>query len=114
MTPFELWITVIGMGLVTFLTRLSFIITSGKFEMPPLFRRALRYVPPAVLSAIILPELLRPGGAPLDASWHNARWLAGLIAALVAWRTRNALITIVVGMLALWGLQVILYRIMIP
>ena len=107
MTTLELWITVFGMGLVTFATRLSFILTSGQFEMPPLFRRALRYVPPAVLSAIILPELLRPGGAPVDGSWHNVRWSAGIIAALVAWRTRNALITIVVGMLALWGLQLI-------
>ena len=107
MTTLELWITVFGMGLVTFATRLSFILTSGKFEMPPLFRRALRYVPPAVLSAIILPELLRPGGAPVDASWHNVRWAAGIIAALVAWRTHNALITILVGMTILWGLQLI-------
>ena len=107
MTTPELWITVFGMGLVTFATRLSFILTSGQFEMPPLFRRALRYVPPAVLSAIILPELLRPGGAPVDASWHNVRWAAGIIAALVAWRTRNALITILVGMAVLWGLQLI-------
>ena len=48
--------------------------------MPPLVRQALHYVPPAVLSAIIFPELLLPGGQ-LDLSMGNLRLLAGLLAA---------------------------------
>ena len=97
-----LWLTILSMGIVTFLTRLSFILAWGKFEMPPLVRRSLRYVPPAVLSAIILPELLRPNSAPIDLSLGNARWIAGLVAALIAWRTRNALLTILIGMIVFW------------
>lgn len=99
-----LWITIAVMGLVTFLIRLSFIIAWGKLNTPEPVRRALTYVPPAVLSAIILPELLRPGGVAVDMSWHNLRWVAGIIAALIAWRTRNALLTIVAGMVILWAL----------
>jgi branched-subunit amino acid transport protein len=96
------------MGIVTFLIRLSFIIAWGKFEMPQILRRSLRYVPPAVLSAIILPELLRPNNAPIDFSLGNARWVAALAAALIAWRTRNALLTIGAGMIVFWVLQVMI------
>jgi branched-subunit amino acid transport protein len=106
MSSTYLWLTILSMGVVTFLIRLSFIVAWGKFEMPPLVRRSLRYVPPAVLSAIILPELLRPNSLPIDLSLGNARWIAGLVAAIIAWRTRNALLTIVAGMTVFWVLQV--------
>ncbi len=67
-------------------------------------RRALHYVPPAVLSAIIFPELLYPAGS-LDLSFDNTRILAGIIAILVAWYTKNTLLTILAGMIALLILQ---------
>lgn len=99
-----LWLTVIAMGLVTFAIRLIPILALERFPIPPRLRQALRFVPSAVLSAIILPELLRPAGA-LDFSLGNLRLIAGLIAILVAWRTRNVLWTIAAGMGALWILQ---------
>ena len=91
-------------GLGTFLVRLSFIALLGRFEVPPLVTRALRFVPPAVLSAIILPEVVLRGGA-LDVGVRNPRLVAGAVAALVAWKTRNVLLTIAVGMAALWAWQ---------
>lgn len=94
-------------GLVTFAIRLSFIALLGKVALPPILTRALRFVPPAVLSAIILPELVMRDGA-LDLRPVNARLLAGVLAAVVAWRTRNVLLTIAVGMAALWALQAML------
>lgn len=100
-----LWLTVIAMGLVTVAIRLVPILALERFPIPPRLRQALRFVPPAVLSAIILPELLHPGGGPLDISLGNLRLLAGLIAILVAWGTRNVLWTIAAGMGALWLLQ---------
>jgi branched-subunit amino acid transport protein len=103
----DLWITIILMGLVTYALRLSLIALLGRFEVPPLISRALRFVPPAVLSAIALPELLQPGGK-LNLSLGNARLLAGLLAMLIAWRTRNVLLTVAAGMLALWALQAVL------
>lgn len=99
-----LWQTILGMGVITYATRLSLIGLLGRVDVPVVLRRALRLVPPAVLSAIVFPELLRPSGT-LDVSPGNARLLAGILAALVAWRTRNVLLTIAAGMVALWLLQ---------
>jgi branched-subunit amino acid transport protein len=59
------------------------------------------------LSAIILPELVMPGGV-VDLSFANARLWAGLAAALIAWRSRNVLWTIGGGMVILWTLQYLL------
>lgn len=97
----NLWLTMIAIGLATFAIRLSFIYLFGKVEMPDLVKRALRYVPPAVLSAIVFPELLLPGGQ-FDLSFGNGRLIAGLLAAVVAWRTKNVVLTIVTGMAVLY------------
>jgi branched-subunit amino acid transport protein len=69
-------------------------------------RRALHYVPPAVLSAIIFPELFYRADT-LDISLSNTRLLAGIIAILVAWFSKNTLVTILVGMVALLILQLL-------
>ena len=100
----NLWLIIIGMGIVTFGIRLAPIVLLGRIEIPLVVQQALRFVPPAVLTAIIVPELLYHD-SQLDVSLTNVRLLAGLIAILVAWRTKNALITIGVGMIALWVLQ---------
>jgi branched-subunit amino acid transport protein len=100
----NLWLTMLVAGVITYLIRLSFIFLFGKLEVPHPLRRALRFVPPAVLTAIIFPELLVREGA-LYLSPGNARLAAGLLAALVAWRTKNIVLTILVGMAALFLLQ---------
>ena len=100
----NIWLVMLIAGLLTFGMRLSFINLFGRFDIPDTMRRALRFVPPAVLSAIILPELLMPDGR-LDFGIGNHRWLAGLAAMLVAWRTRNTLLTILAGMIVLLVLQ---------
>ncbi|HLF25319.1 MAG TPA: AzlD domain-containing protein [Anaerolineae bacterium] len=107
MTDLGLWLILIGMGVVTYTTRLLPIVLLERLALPPIVLRALRYVPPAVLSAIIFPELLIRDGA-LDVSLGNARLLAGALAGFVAWRTKNIILTIVSGMAALWILQAIL------
>jgi len=102
----NLWLIVIAMGIVTFGIRLFPIVLLGRIEIPLIVQRALRFVPPAVLTAIVVPELLYHNGQ-VDVSLMNVRLLAGLIAIVVAWRTKNALITIGVGMIALWVLSAI-------
>jgi branched-subunit amino acid transport protein len=102
----QVWLLLFAMGAVTFLSRVSMIALLGRIEIPGIVRRALRYVPPAVLSAIIAPALLRPAG-PLDLSLSNVRLLAGLAATLVAWRTRSVILTVVVGMGSMWLLSAI-------
>ena len=100
----NIWLVIIVGGLITFGMRFSLIYLFGKFEVPETMRKALHYVPPAVLSAIIFPELLIRNGT-FDISLANTRLLAGLIAIVTAWFSRNTLITILVGMAALFLLQ---------
>ncbi|MBI5305958.1 MAG: AzlD domain-containing protein [Chloroflexi bacterium] len=100
----ELWLIILVAGIVTYATRLSFIAAHGRVDMPVWFTRGLAFVPVVVLSAIILPELLAHGGA-FDVSLGNARLLAGILAGLIAWRTKNVWLTIALGMIALFALQ---------
>jgi branched-subunit amino acid transport protein len=95
------WLTIIGMGLATYLTRITMIVLVGRREVPGWAGRALRFVPVTVLPALVAPELLRPGGG-WDFGLGNARLIAGLVAILVAWRTRSALLTIIIGMGLFW------------
>jgi branched-subunit amino acid transport protein len=99
-----IWLAVAVAGLLTYATRLSFILLLERLPVPALVRRGLRFVPVAVLTAIIVPELILPGGE-LNVGPGNFRLLAGLLAILVARLTRNALATIVAGMVALTLLQ---------
>ena len=102
----NIWLIMLIGGLITFGMRFSLIFLFGKFEIPETMRKALHYVPPAVLSAIILPELIYPSPSnQLDISFGNTRLLAGIVAILVAWFTKNTLLTILAGMIALLLLQ---------
>jgi branched-subunit amino acid transport protein len=101
MSGVYLWIIILGGLSVTYLIRLSFILLIPLDRFPERFRHGLRFVPAAVLAALVTPELFRPGGS-WDLSLGNARLLAGLIAILVAWRTKNTWLTIAIGMLSLW------------
>ena len=100
----NIWLVMLLGGLITFAIRFSLIYLFGRFHIPETMRQALRYVPPAVLSAIIFPELFFQEGT-WNVSLENTRLLAGLVAILVAWISRNTLITIIAGMLALFLLQ---------
>ncbi len=92
----KLWIF-LGMAAVTYSTRVTMIALLGK-ELPPLVRRWLRYVPAAVLAALIAPAALMPQGR---LEW-GAQVPAVVVGAIVAWRTRNVLATIVAGMAVFW------------
>ncbi|HVF25355.1 MAG TPA: AzlD domain-containing protein [Anaerolineales bacterium] len=100
----NIWLIILSGGLITFAIRFSFIYLFGRFHVPDALRKPLHYVPPAVLSAIIFPELFIRDGI-VDLSLDNHRLLAGLVAILAAWFTKNIFITILAGMLALLLLQ---------
>ena len=102
----ELWFIILGGMTVTYLIRLSFFFFIPPDRLPGWFRRGLRYIPPAVLAALIVPDLLLLDGT-LHLSFANHRLIAGSIAALVAWRTRNTWLTIVSGLLT-FGLLALL------
>jgi branched-subunit amino acid transport protein len=102
----NIWLVMLLGGLITFGMRFSliYLLAEGRFQIPETMRRALHYVPPAVLSAIIFPSLFLSDGV-LNLSFDNVRLLAGLAAIAVAWFSKNTLITIIAGMAALFLLQ---------
>jgi branched-subunit amino acid transport protein len=102
----NIWLIMLAGGLITYIIRLSFIVLLERVQMPTIVQRALRFVPPAVLSAIIFPELVMADGT-MALGLHNLRLIAGIVAIVVAWKTRNALITVGVGMAVLLVLQMI-------
>jgi branched-subunit amino acid transport protein len=104
-TP-TLWLTILGAGAVTFALRLSFVLLLGRVEIPSFLERALRYVPAAVLTAVVIPLLFYAEGA-LDLSLDNGRLVAGVVAALICWRTRSVPLTLIGGMATLWTLQAV-------
>ena len=104
----NIWLVMFFGGLTTFGMRFSliYLLAEGRFQVPETMRRALHYVPPAVLSAIVFPELFLHE-SQLFISLNNFRLLAGMVAALVAWFSKNTLITIIAGMVALFLLQIL-------
>lgn len=90
------WIAVIFAGIGTYAMRASFLVFAHRLDdVPPKIQRLLRQIPPAALASIVVPALLRPEGH-LDL-WQP-RLLAGIVAGLVAWRTKNIALTLVVGL----------------
>ena len=106
MSTTTLLLTMAACGAVTFLIRLSFIAFGHHLPDDPRLGIALRYVPPAILGALIAPEIFAINGTPAFQP-ENPRLWAASVAVLTAWRTRNVLATIAIGMLVLWSLQVI-------
>lgn len=96
------WALIAGMAVATMATRIPVLMWLSRRKLPEGLFRALRYVPPAVLSAIILPAVLLTDGK-LSLGMDNAALFASLAAVLVSWRTRNLLLTIVVGMAVFLG-----------
>ena len=99
-----LWTAMLLAGCVTFLIRFSFIGMAGRIDIPDWFGRLLRFVPIAALTALVWPDLLLVHGE-LALGITNPRLLSGLIAAGVAWKTRNIFLTISAGMICLWVIQ---------
>jgi len=91
----RLWVAIIGSGVGTYAMRASFLVFAHRLaDVPPGIQRLLRQIPPAALASIVIPALLRPEG---DLDLWQPRLVAGVVAALVAWRTRNIALTLLVG-----------------
>ena len=100
---------VTGMALVTFLIRYGLLPLSGRLTFSRGMTRALGYVPPTVLTAIIVPATLLPDGHTLQFSFSNPYLIGALMTAVIGQLSKNLLVTIVGGMTAFvlwqWVLQ---------
>lgn len=104
--PENIWILVLAAGAATFLLRHAFSLIFGKRQVPALLRAILPFIPAAALSAIIAPQVIGPAiGA---SSVLHPKLLAWLCAMLVAWKTRNMLLTIATGLAMLQLFLVVL------
>jgi branched-subunit amino acid transport protein len=90
-------ILILGMALVTFGVRYPVLAVVGRIDLPQPVLRALKYVPVAVLTAITTTAVLIPQDE-IWISYANAYLVGAIAAVLIAWRTRNLLLTIVLGM----------------
>ncbi len=92
----RVWVTIVLAGAGTFLARISFLGVAHRMADPPIYlQRVLRMIPPAALAALVLPSFVRPGGT-FDLT--QPRFFAGVIATIVAFWTKNVLVTLAVGM----------------
>lgn len=97
----KIWTVIVSVGLLNYLSRLSFIAFFASRSMPPPLARMLKFVPSAMLTALIVPMVIAAtaagGGMQID-----ARLPAAVIATVVACRFRSTIATLVSGMTALW------------
>lgn len=96
------WAAIAAIGVCTFAIRLSFIYLFGRIEsVPPRIRHVLRYVPAAVLAALVVPSVVTVQPT-VGETLLDDRLVAATVAAVVAWRTEDVFATILVGMGTLW------------
>src|SRR5690606_10578644 len=97
------WLLIFGMLAITFLIRYSFFAWPD-LRFPRLVEQGLHYVPVAVLTAIVVPGMLMPGGE-WALRWDNAYLLAGILAIVIAAFSRNLLAAIAGGLLSFFLLR---------
>jgi branched chain amino acid efflux pump len=100
-----IWLAIFAVGAINYVARLSFIALFARRDMPPLLERALKHVPAAMLTAIVVPAVVFMGQGVLQLDPANPKLIAAVAAlGVAAWRQSTTL-TIVVGMSALWIAQ---------
>jgi branched-subunit amino acid transport protein len=106
--PLAVWAVVLVVGVATFAIRYSFVYLFGRIDgVPPQIEAALRFVPAAVLAALVAPAVVDPAPT-LVATVLDARLVAGAFAAAVAWYTDSMFATIAAGLGALWAVGSVL------
>ena len=104
MAEWEMVLAVLGLTVITVVTRSLFFLSERPWRLPAWAERGMRYAPLAALAAVVLPEVLLVQGQ-LPQHWQDARFVAAPIAAAWAWWRRDMLTTIAVGMAVLLALK---------
>jgi branched-subunit amino acid transport protein len=99
MTSADIWLTIVGLTLVTLVTRNVFLVLGHKVALPERVQHALRYAPACALVALIVPEVVLESGS-LALSIGNPKLVAAIVAVATLLATRRAVAAIALGMLA--------------
>lgn len=97
MTTWDIVITILGLAVITVVTRSFFLIPNREIKLPDWVKRGLKYAPLAALAAVIVPEILMTKGQ-LITTVLDARWPAAVLATAYFFWRRGILGTILVGM----------------
>jgi branched-subunit amino acid transport protein len=97
MSALEVWLTIVGLTLVTIVTRGAFLLVGDRISLPERVQHALRYAPACALAALVAPELVMQQGQVFF-SVENFKLVGAVVAGVVMLTTRNVLLTMGVGM----------------
>lgn len=97
-------VTIVGLTLITIVTRAFFMIPERELPLPGWVRRGLRYAPLAALAAVVVPEVVMSQGQ-LVTTWQDARLYAAVAATAYYFWRRGILGTILTGMAVLIPLK---------
>ena len=106
MTSLSIWITIVGMTLVTLATRTIMLVLGERIPLPERVQHALRFAPVCALVALVAPELLTDQGA-WAISLANPKFVAGGTAVAVMLATRSMVATMALGMAAFVGMRLL-------
>lgn len=97
------WTALVLAGVGTYAIRAVFPAVADRFtDVPIPLGRVLRMIPPAAFAALAIPAFVAPDG---DFDLTQPRFVAGVVAAVVGFVTRNVLATLLVGMGVLLALD---------
>lgn len=105
MSSLWMWMVIVGLALVTVVTRSFFLISNQAWQLPHWAQRGLQYAPLAALSAVVAPEVVMTHGQLIQ-TWLDARWFAVVAGVVVYFMSRHVLITIIAGMLVYLPLHI--------
>jgi branched-subunit amino acid transport protein len=107
LNSFEIWAVILGLTLITFITRGFFLLVGERIELSETLQNALRYAPAAALVAIIAPEMFFTEGSS-DMDIASPYFWGGICSIIAFWLTRSMLLTIILGMLAFTAIRLVL------
>jgi branched-subunit amino acid transport protein len=97
-------LTMVGMLAVTYLPRVLPLWFFASRRLPVVVVSWLRYVPVAVLAAMLLPSLVVAEGQ-LDLELQNLYLWAAVPTFVIAWKTRSLFGSVIIGMLVVAGIR---------
>jgi branched-subunit amino acid transport protein len=100
----EIWLVILGMAIVTYLTRAPLLLVLARRPLPPRLRLWLRLIPLAVLPALALPMVLVEHGRLATSLGHPPLWGAIVVIALAS-RGVNLLVTVAIAVTVVAGLR---------
>ncbi len=104
MNPYYIWLTIILMGLVTYLPRVLPLLLLTNYKLPKWFELWLKFVPTTIFGALIFSEIFVRDNS-LNLNLNNIYLIASSIVFVIALKTKSLAISILSGMVIFWLLQ---------